>query len=179
MRRRWKKHLLAVGWVFLGMIVGWLFPIPRVHALKNLALSVRPYRVAETTLLFQRLCADLLPSTPLGQHYLDLGYSHWNEMVMLLWYDDTMSEQTWYVIDLYSPAVEALLNGEGATVRVSQEMVDELLYFLAEMESRADPKLKQIIQEERTRIPWQEMVGLSAEEAWNKLQEAGPKNSSP
>lgn len=179
MRHGWRKHILVVGWVFLGMIVGWLFPIPRVQALKNLALSVRPYRVAETTLLFQRLCAELLPSTSLGQHYLDLGYSHWQELGMLLWYDDTMTEQTWHVIDLYSPAVEALLDGEGSTVRASQEMVDELLYFLVEMESRADPELRQIIQEERTGIPWQELVGLTVAQVWDKLQEAVSEDPSP
>lgn len=179
MRHRERRILAVIGWVFLGMVVGWLFPMPRAYALKQLALSVRPDRVAETTVLFQRLCAELLPSTPLGQHYLDLGYTHWNELVRLLWYDKIMAKQTWRVIDLYSPAVEALLDGKGSTVQVSQEMANELLYFLTEMESRADAELRQIIQEERSRVPWQEMVDLTVEQAWTELQEAASKGASP
>ncbi|MGQ9467115.1 MAG: hypothetical protein ACUVXE_01385 [Anaerolineae bacterium] len=174
-----KKLIAAIGWFLLGVIVGWLFPISGVQAFRVLALSSRIERVAETTILFQRMCSELLSTTPLGQHYLDLGYGHMEELVRLLWYDETMAEQTWRVIDLYSPAVEALLDGKGSTVRVSQEMVDELLLFLSEMEKRADPELGQIIQEERARVPWQGMVGLTVEEAWIKLQEVMPEESAP
>jgi len=176
---KWKKLLSAAGLILVGMVVGWLFPMPNVQALRHIALSEQPYRVVETTLLFHRLCNELLPSTPLGQHYLDLGYTHWNQLVTLLWYDETMTEQTWRVIDLYSPGVEALLDGKGSTVRVSQEMVDELLYFLSEMEIKADTELRQIIQDEQARVPWQEIVGLTVEDAWIKLQEAVPEKYSP
>ena len=179
MRYRGKRVLAVIGWFFLGMVVGWLFPMPRAYALKQLTLSARPDRVVETTVLFQRLCAELLSSTPLGQHYLDLGYTHWNELVGLLWYDETMTEQTWHVIDLYSPGVEALLDGKGSTVQVSQEMADELLYFLTGMESRAGTELRQIIQEERSRVPGQEMVDLTVEQAWTELQEAASQGASP
>lgn len=170
MKRRLKKALSAIGWVFLGMVVGWLLPMPRAYALKDLVMTTPPYRVVETTLLFQRLCAELLPTTPLGQHYLDLGYTHMNELVRLLWYDKVMMQQTWHVIELYTPAVEALLDGKGSTVQISQEMVDALTYFLSEMESRASPEIRQIVQEERARVPWRELAGLTVEEAWAELQ---------
>ncbi|MCD4738405.1 MAG: hypothetical protein K8R89_03990 [Anaerolineae bacterium] len=176
---KWKRLLSAVGLILVGMVVGWLFPMPNVQALRHIALSEQPYRFVETTLIFHRLCSELLPSTPLGQHYLDLGHTHWNQLGMLLWYDEATVEQTWRVIDLYSPDVDALLDGEGSTVRVSQEMVDELLYFLSKMESRADAELRQIIQDERARVPWHEIVGLTVAEAWIKLQETVPEKYSP
>ncbi len=179
MRHRWKKLLPAVGWVLLGMVIGWLFPIPSVWALRYVALSEGPSQVAETTVLFRRVCTEVLAPTPLGRHYLDLGYTYWNELVRLLWYDEAMMEQTWRVIELYTPAVEALLEGEGAEERVSQEMVDELLYFLVEMERRADPELGRIIQDERARVPWQELVGLTVEDVWARLQEVAPEDSFP
>jgi hypothetical protein len=169
-----KKWLAPFGWLFLGVMVGWLFPMSQVRAVGRFVFSDETYRIAKTTYLFQRMCSQLLPSTPLGQHYLDLGYTHMNRLVRLLWYDATMTEQTWKVIDLYSPAVEALLDGEGDSVKITQEMVDELLVFLDGMEQRADEDLRQIIQEERSRVPWDELVGLTAEEAWIKLQEATP-----
>lgn len=172
--RDMKRLLAPIGWVVLGIMIGWLFPISQVQAVGRFVFSEETYRVAKTSWLFQRLCSELLPSTPLGRHYLDLGYTHWNRLVRLLWYDKTMAQQTWRVIDLYSPAVEALLDGKGDSVQITQEMVDELLLFLSEMESRADDDLKQIIQEERSKVPWQEMVGLTANQAWIRLQEAVP-----
>lgn len=176
--RKWKL-LASVGWLLLGLMLGWLFPKPSLRALEQIAQSVRPYRVARTSFLFHRLCTEILPTKPLGQHYLDLGYTYWNELGALIWYDETMATQTWRVIDLYSPAVEALLDSEGADYRVSQEMVDELQRFLVEMESRATPELAGIIQEERARVPWDDLVGLTVEEAWDRLQEAAPDNPSP
>ncbi len=167
-----KRWFSPIGWVFLGIIVGWLFPMSQAQAVGRLVFSEQTYRVAYTTLLFQRLCSELLPSTPLGQHYLDLGLDHMEPLVRLLWYDEVMTQQTWHVIDLYTPAVEALLDGQGETVQITQEMIDELLLFLSEMENRADDDLKQIIQDERARVPWQEMVGLTVDKAWAKLQES-------
>ena len=171
-----RKFYSPIGWVFLGMIVGLLFPMSQVQAVGRFVFSEQTYRVAQTTLLFQRLCSELLPSTPLGQHYLDLGFTHMHPLMRLLWYDETMTQQTWHVIDLYTPAVEALLDGQGETVQITPEMIDELLLFLSEMESRADDDLRQIIQDERSKVPWQEMVGLTADEAWAKLQEATPNS---
>ncbi len=171
-----QRLLLPIGWMFLGLIIGWLSPITQVQAISRFVFSEQTYRVAKTTVLFQRLCSELLPSTPLGQHYLDLGYTHMNRLVRLLWYDETMAQQTWRVIDLYTPTVEALLDENGSTVQITQEMVDELLYFLSEMESRADDDLRQVIQDERLKVPWQEMVGLTADEAWIKLQEVIPSS---
>ncbi len=168
-----------IGWIMLGMFLGWLFPISHVQAVSQFVFSAETYRIAKTTWLFQRLCSEILSSTPLGQHYLDLGYTHMHSLARLLWYDQTMAQQTWHVIDLYSPAVEALLDGKGDTVEISQEMVEELLLFLSEMEDRADDEIKRIIQEERSKVPWQELVGLTAREAWLKLQEAVPVPASP
>jgi len=166
-----KRLLLLTGWMFLGLVVGWLFPMSRVQAISRFVFSEQAYRVAKTTVLFQRLCSELLPSTPLGQHYLNLGYTHMSRLVRLLWYDEATAQQTWHVIDLYSPAVEALLDKNGSTVQVTQEMVDELLVFLSVMESRADDDLRQIIRDERSKVPWQKLVGLTADKAWEKLQE--------
>jgi hypothetical protein len=179
MGRGWKKLLSAAGWVLLGVVIGWLLPVPRVWALRYVALSVGPSRVVETTVLFQRMCTEILAPTPVGQHYLDLGYTYWGELVGLLWYDEAMTEQTWQVIELYTPAVEALLEGRGGEEWVSQEMVEELVYFLAEMEKRADPELREVIQQEREKVPWQELVGLTVEEAWVKLQGAVSEGSVP
>ena len=167
-----KKRLFATtSWVFLGVIIGWLFPMPQVQAVGRFVFSEESYRIAKTTLLFQRLCSEILPSTPLGQHYLDLGYTHMKRLVGLLWYDETMTQLTWEVIDLYTPAVEDLLDNQGNNVQISQEMIDKLLIFLTEMEKRADDDLKQIIQDERSKVPWQELVGLTVNQAWAKLQE--------
>ncbi len=110
---------------------------------------------------------------------MNLGHTYWDELVRLIWYDVTMYRLTWRVIDLYSPPIEALLDGKGDTVWVSQEMVDEMLRFLTEMESRASPELREVIRRERAKVPWEEMVGLTVEEAWKKLQEIAPENSSP
>jgi len=118
------------------------------------------------------MCTEILAPTPLGQHYLELGYTYWSELVGLLWYDEAMTEQTWRVIGLYTPAVKALLEGEGERERVSEEMVEELQGFLVEMERRAEPELGRVIREEWEKVPWEEMIGLTVGEAWERLQEA-------
>lgn len=170
MRLKWTNLVLVMGGMLVGMIIGWLFPIPGVHALRHVAQSESPQRVIETTILFQRLCTELLPTTSLGQHYLELGHTHWGQLLRLIWYDEATAKQTWRLIDLYTPAVRALLDGKGNTVYISQEMIDELSNYLIKMESRADTKLRQIIQTERVKIPWHALVGLTAEQAWNMLQ---------
>ncbi len=169
-----KISLFSVGWVFLGILLGWLFPVSTVQAAGRFLFSEQTYRVARTTVLFQRLCSELLPTTPLGRHYLDLGFTHATPLMRLLWYDQAMTRQTWHVIDLYTPAVEALLDGQGDAVTVSQEMVDELQSFLSGMQSRAEDDLKRIIAEERAKVPWQELVGLTAGQAWVILQGFAP-----
>ena len=167
------RRIFFVGCLmFLGIVAVWLFPMSQVQAAGRFIFSEQTYRVAKTTLLFQRLCSEILPATPLGRHYLDLGYTHAPRLVRLLWYDETMAQQTWHVIDLYSPVIEALLNHKEETVPITQEMVDELLIFLSGMENRADNDLKQIFQDERSKVPWQEMVGLTADKAWVRIQEA-------
>jgi len=176
---KWKRVLFAFSLVFLGILVGWLLPRPRLYAQEGSTCWPPIEAVTRTGFLFDRLRTELLPSTPTGQHYLNLGYTYWNELVRLIWYDETMVRLTWRVIDLYSPAVDALLDGRGSKMRVSQEMVDELLRWLTEMEIRASPELRQIIQEERAKVPWEDLVGLTVEEAWEKLQEAVPGEPSP
>ncbi|MGB9776531.1 MAG: hypothetical protein ACPLYD_08895 [Anaerolineae bacterium] len=176
--RRWKRIFSAFGLIFLGILLGWMLPLPRLYAEGEICIPPID-KIVRTGHLFDRFRSELLASNPTGQHYMNLGHTYWDELVRLIWYDATMYRLTWRVIDLYSPAVEALLDGKGETVRVSQEMVDEMLRFLTEMESRATPELREVIRRERAKVPWEEMVGLTGEEAWKKLQEIAPENSSP
>ncbi|GAB4530236.1 MAG: hypothetical protein Fur0018_17420 [Anaerolineales bacterium] len=169
-----RRYLFSVTLVLVGMLLGWLLPLPRAEALSPAELVTYVARVEHTAALFQRMCRELLPTTPLGQHYLDLGYRYFPEMGALLWFDQTTTDQTWRVIDLYSPAVEALLDGKGEDIYITQEMVDELLTSLSLMEARAGDELQQIIQEERASVPWSDMAGLTVAEAWEKLQTAAP-----
>ena len=184
MKHRWKKSLAAVGLLILGIVLGWLFPRPsllaveRITSLSRMFGPLRVRQATETTMLFRRVCGELLSPTATGQHYLDLGYTYGDELTLLVWDDEVIEEQAWRLIDLYSPPMEALLDGRGNEVTVSQEMVDEMLRFLAEVESRAGPELRQIIAEERKEIPWEEMIGLTMEKAWARLQEAVPGDPS-
>lgn len=174
----WKKVLSSFGLIFLGVLLGWILPVPRLYAEGSICIPPVD-KIIRTGHLFDRFRSELLASTPTGQHYMNLGHTYWDELVRLIWYDETMYRLTWRVIDLYSPAVEALLDGKGDTVKVSQEMVDDMLRFLTEMEVRASPELREVIRRERAKVPWKEMVGLTVEEAWKRLQEVAPENSPP
>ncbi|MCS7178337.1 MAG: hypothetical protein RML46_03885 [Anaerolineae bacterium] len=175
---RWKRVLSAFGLIFLGVFLGWLFPLPSLHADEDVCIPP-VHKIIRTGYLFNRFRSELLASNSTGQHYMNLGHTYWNELVRLIWYDETMYRLTWRVIDLYSPAIEALLDGEEEKVRVSQEMVDEMLRFLTEMESRATPELREIIRRERAKVPWEKMVGLSVADAWEALQMNVPGEVSP
>lgn len=175
---KWRRALSACGLIFVGVLLGWLLPLPRLYAYEGICLP-NVDKVVRTGLLFDRFRGELLASNPTGQHYMNLGHTYWNELVRLIWYDETMYRLTWRVIDLYSPPIEALLDGKGDQVRVSQEMVDEMLHFLTEMEVRASPELREIIREERAKVPWEAMVGLTVQEAWEALQMYVPGEVSP
>lgn len=175
---RWRKGLSAFGLIFVGILLGWLLPLPRLYADGSICLPP-VHKIVRTGQLFDRFRSELLASNSTGQHYMHLGHTYWDELVQLIWYDETMYRLTWRVIDLYSPPIEALLDGKGDQVRVSQEMVDEMLHFLTEMEIRASPELREIIREERTKVPWEAMVGLTVQEAWEALQMYVPGEVSP
>jgi hypothetical protein len=73
---------------------------------------------------------------------------------------------------LYIHHFEALLEGRGDEVWISQEQVDELENLFNWIASVSNQELREDIQREKSRTPLQDFVGLSMNEALDYIENA-------
>ncbi|HKG54429.1 MAG TPA: hypothetical protein VKB04_09215, partial [Anaerolineales bacterium] len=69
------------------------------------------------TVLF-RVETEIMQKTPAGSYYRSLFWKHSDELVQIFLNHPENEEEFWRVNRLFIPGLEALLNGEGNTVRI-------------------------------------------------------------
>ncbi len=116
-----------------------------------------------------RLRDELLVTTPRGRRLIDLFYRHGLELSPLLLSDEALRTEGAEVLLLALPGLEALVNGQGETVVVTQEMVDALDIFLSHLYSLAGPDLQAVIEEEWQRSNPPALVGRTFAGAWEQV----------
>ncbi len=126
-------------------------------------------RIAETvdlTTLLYRVRDEILSTTPEGQRLTDLYYAYIPNIIQVLMVDPTLSDQSIETMNLFVPALEALLDGNGDTVTITSEQVTSLQSFLNTLVEQGDPELQAVILSELERRPLENMVGMTMDEAW-------------
>jgi hypothetical protein len=121
--------------------------------------------------LLYRVRDEVLSTTPEGQRLTDLYYTYIPNIIEVLIERPELSDQSMEVLDLFIPALQALVDGNGDTVTITSEQVDGLQSFLDGLVEYGDPELQAIILNELANHPLQIMVGMTMDQAWEEIGE--------
>ena len=131
-------------------------------------------RIINQAGLLYRLRNEVLNTNAGGQHYTDLYYAHSSEIATILGSHDNLAGQGLDVIDALMPNLQALLNGQGNTVVVTNLQVQQSQAFLNALLPYASPELQQAISDERTRRPLENMIGMTMNQSKNYIFDITP-----
>jgi hypothetical protein len=126
---------------------------------------------------YYRVQDDILFPTEIGRRYIELFYGLSSEVWQIsLTHDEVMSQATRLLLG-FEPQLHELVEGRGAGVLVTREMVSDVESFLDLVAQYGSPELRSAIQSERARLPLGDLVGLSFQEA--QLRILGPPEANP
>lgn len=165
MKKTLKNISLAFALLFLLIaiisIVLFIFKPDVVYAMQSLAqLAKTLYRIDD----------EILGSTGFGKYYSELYWKHNSELIRIYRSNPDQFENSIHLVQLYIHHLEALLDGRGNEVRISQEQVNELENHLNWIASVSSPELREDIEREQSRTPLQGFVGLSMNEALDYIK---------
>lgn len=124
-------------------------------------------RIADQAALLYRVRDEILNTTEEGRRYTDLYYTHSAEIASIMNSHSEIAEQGLDVIDTLTPNLQALLDGQGSSVAITNGQVQQAQAFLDVILPYASPALQQAIQSERTRRPLENMIDMTMDEAWS------------
>ena len=126
-------------------------------------------RIANQAALLYRVRDELLNTSAEGRRYITLYYAHSAEIAAIMDAHVDLAEQGMNVIDALTPNLQALLDGQGNSVTITAEQVQQTQAFLDALLPYASPTLQQTITDERARRPLEEMTDKTMSQAWNSL----------
>ncbi len=113
-----------------------------------------------------RVRNEIMQKSPAGQYYEALMWKHVSELDQILSNHPKHAEQeTLRVIRMFIPGLEALLDGKGDTVRITEEKVYSLKAELDWLASVGSPSLQEDIEKEQQRFPLENFIGMTMSEA--------------
>jgi len=117
-----------------------------------------------------RVETELLPSTPAGQYYEDLYFRNLQELTDIYDHDPYHSVAITYPrLILFIPGLEALVNGNGSTEKITSEQVNALQEEINWLLERCKPSLCKDINNEEERLPLPVFIGMTYQEAWDDI----------
>jgi hypothetical protein len=140
-------------------------PLPTIARRQALAAPTDP---VITTLLALR--DQVMAASPQGQYYTRLYYLNSPELVQIvlahpdlfLWSLSTLRE--------WQPPLQSLVNGQGSSVTISQQMINDLNGVLNEFSQFGSPGLASTIQREQAALNLSTFVNLPMDQAWALAQ---------
>lgn len=127
--------------------------------------------------LLQQVRDQILVKSPEGSRYIDLYAEHSPELALILLADSDLREQGFETIDLFRPGLEALLEGRGDEVAITEAQVSAVEQFLDEIAAVANPALAQVIADERAANPLAQLSGMTMAEALGDLTDNQPPDA--
>jgi hypothetical protein len=162
-----KRSLLVIVFILLGIVILsgllFVFKLDVVYAMQSIA------QIAKT---MYRIDAEILLPTSFGKYYSELYWKHNAELIRIYYPRPEQFEELLRVTLLYIHHFEAILEGRGDEMRISQEQVDELEDLFNWIASVSNPELREDIEREQSRTPLQDFVGLSMNEALDYIEMA-------
>ncbi|MEK7786492.1 MAG: hypothetical protein AAB658_13870, partial [Chloroflexota bacterium] len=74
-------------------------------------------------------------------------------------------------IQFWEPMLQALIDGNGNSVIITAEQVQAVQSFLDHLSAVASPALQQTIADERAQHPLDQMIGMTMDDAWIRLND--------
>jgi hypothetical protein len=136
------------------------------------AFVIIPQAVAQGTVslvLFYRVRFEILGQSPKGEHYIQLFDTHTREITLILRDNPSMISESLSVLHQWQSNLDAMVNGRGDEVTISEEHVKSVMDYLDEIVKYTGPELKRTIEEELSITPLEATVGMTMNEAWRYL----------
>ncbi|NUM46242.1 MAG: PD40 domain-containing protein, partial [Anaerolineales bacterium] len=109
---------------------------------------------------------DGIMTSPTGQRYTDLYYTHSSEVTDLLFAEDALWDLALDGLAQWEPHLAALVAGDGDTAVITPSQIQVLDDFLNALSAAGSPALQQAIADERANLPPLEtFVGMTMDEA--------------
>ncbi len=117
----------------------------------------------------QSLRDEIMINTEEGQQYIDLYIGHSPELAALFFEHDDLWEDGLATIDLFLPALEAMLEGRADEAFFTEQQIEAVDEFLQLLQSYASPDLQEVIETELLILGLSELEDKSAAEAQGEL----------
>jgi hypothetical protein len=116
---------------------------------------------------------EVLATTPEGQFYTALYEQHSLAMMRASVADPSFTVRAFLAHGPWIAAIDALVDGGGDGVLVTQEMEDDLLDLLSTFESHGSPELATVVATERQRLQLDTIAGLSMTQFQEQVETLG------
>jgi hypothetical protein len=155
--RRYIKVIIVVFTIiyFVGFVL-----IPKVVAQGVIDL-----------ILFYRVRFEVLGQSPKGHHYINLFDGYAQEITEILGSNPSLAWESIDVLLRFSPNLDALVNGHGDEVVISDDDVTSVKNYLNLIAQHASSELKSVIAEELSATPLETTAGMTMNQAWAYLNE--------
>lgn len=124
-----------------------------------------------------RVEAEVMQKTPAGQYYESLMWKHTAEINQIISAHPENNEKIMSALRLFTPGLEALVDGEGNTVHITSEQVGAIQEQLDFFVSVGSPAFREDIEKERQRLQLDRFVGLTMNDAWDLINSAWTPDS--
>ncbi len=114
---------------------------------------------------------ELMLSTPAGRYYRALFWKSNDDLIRIASQYPENDSEFYTVVAMYTPAIEALLNGKGDRITLTAKQVEAARVEFEWLASVAEPPLRKDIQGELDRFPMENFIGMTAQQAWNYINE--------
>jgi hypothetical protein len=116
-------------------------------------------------IVLTRVEREIMQKSPAGQYYESLFWKHNDELIRIGTADRGKFDEMILITRMFVPGLEALLDGQGDSVKISAEQVERLDTYFDWLISVGSPALQEDIQKERARFPLDQFVDLTMTEA--------------
>ena len=119
--------------------------------------------------VWDRAWDEILQYTPAGQYYKAVFSKHSIEVEALTINDPVHIMRLWQAAEKFVPGLEAMLDGKGDMVQITEEQVNALKSELEWLASVGSESLRADIEMELQRFPLEQFVGMTMNEALDYL----------
>ena len=148
-------------WIIVVTVLAIMSVLSQVDSVKATFSDMHMFAV------MLRVESEIMQKTPAGQYYDSLFWRHSEELMQLIDANPGKYEELVRVNRLFVPGLEVLLDGKGDEVRVTSEQVEGLKVQLDWFASMGSPTLREDIENEQQRLPLDNFVGMTMNEAWD------------
>jgi hypothetical protein len=117
----------------------------------------------------QRYRDEILLGSPGGSYYTQLYADYSPAIATAILQRPALIHRVAAVWDLWTPAVAAQVDGQGASFTITGEMQTALLDIMVELEEVGSPALANLIGEFRTALDLENIVGISAADMQGRI----------